>query len=428
MNQISRATLAINGGSPLRSGGWPAWPALSEAGERGLIETARSGRWACSGFAGSRMPLDRVFAERFAAYLGVSHCLATDHGSSGLVMALEGLGIGFDDEVIVPGLTWVACASAVMRVNARPVIVDIDPDTLCLLPDAVERAITPRTAAILVVHLYSCMADVERLAAIASRHGLYIIEDAAQAHGATWSGRKAGSFGDVGVFSMQQGKVMTCGEGGAVVTSDSRLHAVLEQLRNDGRRYAQDAVPAGHMELIETAGVLGANRAPSEFQAAILLDGLDQLEAQCALRARNAEALDRALRTLPGYVPLQPHPQNDRRSYYHWPIRLDPNAFGGRDADVVAQALSAELGIWIHTPYPPLDRHPLLHAIRSKRYAAPGLGEIDVPEPLSNCVTANRTVLLLHHAMLLAEEERLLDVCRALEKIQAHAQDLPRAG
>lgn len=419
--------LAINGGAAIRAHEWPAWPILSQRGEDGLIAVARSRRWASSGFATSERPLDRVFAERFGAYLGISHCLPTDHGSSALAMALEGLGIGVGDEVIVPGLTWVACASAVLRVNARPVLVDIDPDTLCIAPEGIERAITGRTAAILLVHLYSCMAQVDRIADIASRHGIYLVEDAAQAHGAKWSGRQAGTFGDVGVFSMQQGKTMTCGEGGALVTSHRGLHAVFEQLRNDGRRYAETSGATGRMDLVETAGVLGANRAPSEFQLAVLLDALERLEAETKLRAENANFLDDRLRQVSGYSPLRPDARNDRRAYYHFPMRFASDAFGGRKIAAVARAISAELGTWVHTPYTPLDRHPLLNAPRTKRYMAGSLGEVHVPEPLTNCVAASESVLLLHHPILLADKDSLVDVVRALEKVQAHAHELPDA-
>lgn len=419
--------LAVNGGFAVRQEAWPDWPAISDDGIAALANAARSRRWASSGFATGRRSLDQVFAERFAGTTGMPYCLPTDHGSSALTIALEGLGIGFGDEVIVPGLTWVACASAVLRVNARPVLVDIDADTLCIDPAAVEAAITSRTAAILIVHLYSCMADVTRIEEIARRYGLFVVEDAAQAHGALWGERKAGSFGDAGVFSMQQGKVMTCGEGGALVTSDANLYGVFEQLRNDGRRYSTAPSEQGRMELIETAGLLGANRAPSEFQMAVLLDGLTRLEAECDRRSANAELLDELLREIEGYVPMKPAPENTRRSYYHFPIRIDREAFGQRSIEVLANALSAELGTWVHPPYPPLDRHPLLNAPRGRRYAAQGLGDIRVPSPLTVSARASESVLLLHHSVLLADAEAMRDVAAALRKVRDHVAELPRA-
>lgn len=136
-----------------------------------------------------------------------------------MLAALTALEVQPGDEVIVPGLTWVACASSVLRAGGIPILVDIDPRTLCLDPHAVEAAITSRTAAILGVHLYSAMAEMHELRRIAASHGLPIIEDAAQAHGARWEHDGAGSLGEIGVFSMHQNKVLTSGEGGAAAGS-----------------------------------------------------------------------------------------------------------------------------------------------------------------------------------------------------------------
>jgi len=386
-----------------------------------LQRVAESRRWAVSGTWTGEQPLDRVFAERFARYLGVAHCTPVDHGTSALAIALEALGIGAGDEVIVPGLTWVACASSVIRVNARPVLVDISPDTLCLDPEAVQAAITSRTAAILIVHLYSAMADVEALREIASRHGLLLIEDAAQAHGATWNGQRAGSFGDIGTFSMQQGKVLTCGEGGAAVTSDPRLASLLEQLRNDGRKYQDGEPELGRMQLREVGGVLGRNFDISEFQLAVLLDGLNRLDDENARRAANAETLTSMLVEIEGLEPVRPHPQNDCRTYYHYAIRYWPEAFAELPVAEVCRALEAELGCWVHPPYRPLNRHPLLGSRRNRAFGLVDLSCFELPEAIRQ---SERTILL-HHPLLLGDSGDMEEIAQAFWKVRRHAGSVP---
>lgn len=173
--------LAVQGGSPVCSAAWPSWPQCGEHTLARVANALTSGRWAVSGPSTGRPSIDAELADRFAAFVGVPHCVPVDHGSSALVASLTALGVGPGDEVVVPGLTWVACASAVLRTGAVPVLADIESATLCLDPAAVEAALTPRTVAVLAVHLYSAMADMDRLRAITQRAGLALIEDAAQA-------------------------------------------------------------------------------------------------------------------------------------------------------------------------------------------------------------------------------------------------------
>ena len=172
--------LAALGGPRVWTEGWPHWPRFGPRALPLLQEVLESQRWAISGNWTGRRTMDEVFCARFAEFLGCGRVLAVDHGSSALVAALLALEVGEGQEVILPGLTWVACATTVLRVNALPVLVDVCPRTLCLDPTAVEAAITPRTAAIMVVHLYSAMADMDELRRIASNHGIPIVEDCAE--------------------------------------------------------------------------------------------------------------------------------------------------------------------------------------------------------------------------------------------------------
>ena len=202
---------AVLGGTPIRARDYPAWPVWDEHERANLLAVLEAGGWwQGDGDAAS------TFAAELAHYQGARHGLALTNGTHALEAALAACDIGEGDEVIVPGLTFVASATAVLAVNATPVLVDIDQDTLCLDPEAAEAAITPRTRAIVVVHVAGAAADLDALVDLCRRRGLRLIEDCAHAHGTTWRGRGVGSWGDVGCFSMQRSKLMTAGEGGAL--------------------------------------------------------------------------------------------------------------------------------------------------------------------------------------------------------------------
>lgn len=416
--------LALSGGMPVWTGGWPRWPAPGAGTAAKVSDVLISGRWTVSGPWSDSTPVDVRLATRFAEYVGTRWCLPVDHGSSALIIAMRGLGIGPGDEVIVPGLTWVACASAVARAGAVPILADIDPRTLCIDPCAVEAAIGPKTAAVLVVHLYSAMADMDALAKIAQRHKVWLIEDAAQAYGATWHGAKAGSLGVIGAFSTQQGKTLTSGEGGLFVTSDAVLRARAEMLRGDGRRYSSGPRRTGEPDLVEGDGVQGWNMHLSEFQAAILLDAIERLPEQNDKRACSAATLDKTLSEMPEIEIIEPYQGNDLRSYYHYVAKMKDDAFAGRDVATVCSALSAELGYWIHPAYRPLNDNPLYNP---RQMPGPSENHLDDPRTfdLPRAHREHARVILLHHPMLLGDERHIQAIADAFEKVALLANQLP---
>ncbi len=426
MKTLTSSTLAVNGAVPLRSKPWPRWPQYGPRANAVLQQVLEGGRWAVSGLWTGEPSFDQVFAKQFSDYLGVEYCVPTDHGSSALVIALKALGIGAGDEVIVPGLTWVACPAAVLRVGAVPILVDIEPDTLCLSPEAVDAAITARTAAIMVVHLYSAMAQMDVLTVISRNRGIPIIEDCAQAHGARWRGDAAGTLTEIGTFSMQQTKVLTCGEGGAAVTSDPDLYSRLEQHRNDGRRYSVTRPHLGHMHFEEIGEVAGANYAMSEFQAALLLDGLSRLDDQNRERRINAQYLDSRLGELGGLNPIQPYEQNSERSYYYYVVRYEPSEFAGKSVDSLCKALEAELAFFVHPTYKPLNNHqlyrPHLDIKFAKQYPLESLdpAQFDLPE----AVRQHERAILFHHSALLGTQEDMDDIVAALKKVKRLAHTI----
>ncbi|OUC89014.1 DegT/DnrJ/EryC1/StrS family aminotransferase [Streptosporangium minutum] len=274
--------LAIDGGTPVRSAPWPSWPPPLSAGQRELVTgVLESGLWGAT--QGS---LCTDLAAAFAARSDVPYGVTVGNATLGLFAALRGVGVGPGDEVIVPAYTFVASATSVILAGAIPVIVDVDPVDLHLSAAAVEAAVTPRTAAIMPVHLAGSPADMDSLTAVAVRHGLAVVEDSAQAHGARYRGRPVGGLGDAGVFSFQASKAMTAGEGGVVVCRDEGVHARTWSTCNLGRRLGGEWY--GHPEV-------GWNLRLTEIQAALLLPWLDRLEEEIARRNAFCEAVEREL-------------------------------------------------------------------------------------------------------------------------------------
>lgn len=415
--------LAVNGGSPIRTQQWPLWPASGPGALDALNEVLHSGRWAISGPYQGKQSFERRFAAAFADFHGIGHCVPTSSGTASLMVALEACGVGAGHEVIIPGLTWVANASTVAGVNAVPVPVDVDPHTLCLDPAAVERAITPRTAAIVVVHLYSAVADLDALTAIADRHGIPLIEDCAQAHGARYRGRRVGTFGAFGTFSMQHSKVLTSGEGGAVITGDPALSRRAEHLRADGRTYTPDEPAVGEMELAQTAELMGSNRCISEFQAAILLTQLELLDEQNERRRANAALLDEGLGAL-GITPQVSSAGTTERTYYEWAGRIADDEIGRLGVERIAPAVAAELaGAGIYASYPPMNHNRLYRpATRTRFNGVPGLDLTGYALPVAE--DAGQRVVTIHHSALLGDESDMKDIVRAFEKVFTNHQEL----
>src|SRR5947209_3792751 len=211
--------LAFHGGPPVRARPWPRWPVFDEREVEALAEVVRSGRWSVHG--GTKV---NGFAEQFARLHDARFAAPCTNGTQAIEIALRAVGVKAGDEVIVPPYTFIATASAVVQVNAVPVFVDIDPDTYNLDPRHVEAAITERTAAIVAVHVAGCPAEMDALGEIARRRGLKLVEDAAQAVGAAWRGRRVGALGDAGTFSFQASKNLNAGEGGIVVTDQEAVY------------------------------------------------------------------------------------------------------------------------------------------------------------------------------------------------------------
>lgn len=309
--------LAIDGGTPVfaAKANVPVWPPADEKTAELLKEIYLSHAWS---FYGKH---EVAFNEEFAAYTGAASCAMMANGTVTLEVAMQALGIGPGDEVIVPAYTWIATGTAVVVVGATPVAVDIEPDTYCIDPVEVEKAITPKTRAIIPVHLYGSMADMDKIMEIAKKHNLSVIEDCAHAHGSEWAGKHAGTLGDVGSFSFQQSKTIASGEGGACITNDPALGEAMGRISHIGYQYG---AVQGKATEPPPMGMISHNYRITEFQAAILRSQLRTLREDTEFRARNAETLRKKLNAIPGIKVQAPGRRASLQGYYQYAMTLDP--------------------------------------------------------------------------------------------------------
>ncbi len=421
--------LAMNGGTPSRDvkkNPWPAWPVWDRNDEKALLEVLHSGVWSYNG------PKEKEFDRMFAEFTGVKYAVSAANGTVTLQLALEALGIGYGDEVIVPGLTWQATAASVIDVNAVPVLVDVLEDTWCIDPAEVEKAITPRTKAIIPVHLYGSFADMDAILKIAQKHNLYVIEDSAHKHGGEWNGKKAGSIGDIGSFSFQLSKHLTAGEGGVMTTNSKELADKLDALRNCGRRPEKEEEDvdkgAGHYS-DEGNFIQSGNYRITEFQAALLIEGLKRMPEQNRIRDDNARYLNALLDEMPGILSMHRDPRETKEAYFNFSFRYDREGFKGLPVDKFREALAAELGVDVEASYEPLNQcslyvpltKPSRYRINEEHWRAidPSRFSLPVCERIFN-----EQSVCTHHKILLGDKKDMDMIAEAIRKIYDNVEEL----
>src|SRR5438067_1733637 len=309
------AELAVNGGKKSNQKGFPVWPQYDDAERKALQDVLDSRVW-------WRTPGTRTlaFEQAFAKF----------HGAG--------------DEVILPDYTFVATASAVLYAGALPVPVDVSPDTWCLDPKLAEAAITPRTKAIVAVHMGGHPADLDALGDLAKRKGIALVEDRSHAHATEWKGQRIGSHGTAGTFSFQASKLMTAGEGGIVITNDDAFEKQARSVHDCGR------MPG---EWFYSHFINGSNYRLSEWQGAVLSVQLLRLDAQTQRRHHNARLLDKLLAQIPGVTPQKLDPRCTRNGHYAYIFHVDSKEFAGASTEKLIQAMNAE-GIPNQASYPPI--------------------------------------------------------------------------
>ena len=409
------STLAILGGEKQIQTPYPAWPVHDEREVEVVAEVVRSGQWGGFPYPG---PRTRALLDNFLAFQGGEHAILAANGTVTLEIALRAAGIGWGDEVIVPAYSFQATAAAPMAAGAIPVIVDIDPNSYCLDLRAVEAAITPRTRALLPVHVGSLMADMDALLEIAERHNLIVVEDCAHAHGMEWKRQGAGTLGHFGSFSLQSSKLLTAGEGGILICKTPELLHAATSIVNCGRPPAEN----------EPVTLFGANFRSSELHAALAGAQLERLPEQTALREAAVRYMDEALSELPGVRVLRPDPRITRRSVFLYIFAVDP-ALWGVDHRAICAALGAE-GLGASIGYEPMHRYELFQPLRSRLpvpAAYPERFQFDQFDlPVATCAYEQEAIWL-GEATFRAGKEGVDQAVAAIAKVYRHRAALAAA-
>ncbi len=400
------AKLAIKGGLPVHSTGWSGWPIVDEREIDAVTDVVKSGVF---GFG----PKVAEFESKFAEYMDAKYGVCTSSGTASILTALSAVGIGVGDEVIIPPYTFIATASAVIYSNGTPVFADIDPDNYCLKPESIEEMITDKTKAIIVVHLGGCPADMDAIMAIANKHNLMVIEDAAHAHGARYKDRAVGAIGHIGCFSFQSSKNLNCGEGGIALTNHRELYDRCSAYHNCRR------LPSGAVGDVDD--IVGTNLRMTEFQGAILLSQFERFDEQSNIRDANGKFLTEQLNQIDGLK--VPRPGYVTRHGYHFiSITYESESFKGLPFESLISALNSE-GIPCCGGYSPLYKDPIFkgpiahHPITRNLDYYSNLYLPDTEE------LSTKTIWIFH-TVLLGSKKDMEDIVEAFAKIKDNVDEI----
>lgn len=391
--------LAINGGKAYRRKPFPKWPKSDEREATLINEVLESGNW-------WRVTGEKVkkFEKYFSKFQNTEYCLGVTSGTHAIELSLASLGIGKGDEVVLPAFTYISTGSAVVCSNATPVLVDVDEETFCISTDAFEAAITAKTKAVIAVHMAGNACDMERICEIANKYGIKVIEDSAHGHGGEYKGRRLGSIGNVGIFSFQNGKLMTCGEGGAIVTNDNVIyenaylrHGVGRPLNDSGYNH----------------NVLGSTSRMSEFHAAILLAQMERVDDMNKLREKNAVYLDRLLSDIDGVIPQKRSKGTTIFTHYMYMFYFDSSKFNGMTRNEFVEVLRAE-GIPANIAFPVVSDTKLFREQNFDRR----IDNYKCNADLSFARKIANEVICMPHCVLEGDESDLEDIRGAILKIQ----------
>jgi perosamine synthetase len=414
-------TPAILGGQPVRTKGWPGWPMWDPAtDEKQVIEVLRSGIW-------SRGAVVSEFEEKWAETIGTKRCLATTNGTHALITALRQMNVGAGDEVLVPPYTFIATVDAILLQGAMPVFVDTDPATFQIDADKIKEKITPRTTAILPVHILGLPADMGKIMAIARENDLTVVEDACQAWLAEIGNKKVGSFGNAGCFSFQNSKHIPIGEGGAIVSDDDEFMDRCFSFHNFGRPHGKVVgTVSGHYVM------LGSKCRITEYQAAIGLAQLKRLEEQTRLRGENAAYLRNKIRRIPGILPYELSNNVTRAVFHIFPFRYKKESFHDLPRKRFLEALEAE-GIPCSPGYIPLNNMPYLKdAFQSKifKHVYPEeMLDFEGFVERNHCPQNDRLceeAVWFNQRMLLGSKSDMNDIADAIEKIYNNSENIAK--
>ncbi len=407
--------LAITGGRPIRRKRFPPWPVYGRQDALALQQVLESRNWGGYPFPNERA--DR-FAQAFARLQGAKYGLAVANGTIAIEVALKAAGIAPGDEVIVPAYTWEGTVGPILLLNAVPVFVDVDPDTYCMDPQQIEAVITPRTRALLPVHLGMCFADLDAIGRIARKHKLAVIEDCAHAHGGRWRKKGAGASGDLGCFSFQSSKLMTCGEGGAVITNKLEYFERAQSYTNCGR--ASDSDHFRHR-------LIGFNYRLTEFQAALLEGQLQRLPAQAEIRQANMERFERRIGVVAGLGTLRRDARITAVAAYQYVFKYLPEQLGGVPRAAFLGAIETEGIPCDGLFYEPVYRSALF-PVEPADFPALSWGRQPIDFKSVRCPVSERAAYQeaawLPHHIFLGTRADTDDIADAIEKVLENISEL----
>ncbi|KIR65876.1 MULTISPECIES: DegT/DnrJ/EryC1/StrS family aminotransferase [Micromonospora] len=384
-------------GQPSTVPEFPEWPQFGDEERAGLIRALEQGQWWRMG--GSEVD---TFEAEFGAYHGTPHALAVTNGTHALEVALEVLGVGPGTEVIVPAFTFISSSLAAQRLGAVAVPVDVDLDTYCVDPAAVAAAVTDRTKVIMPVHMAGQFADMDALDKIAADAGVALLQDAAHAHGAQWQGRKVGELGSIAAFSFQNGKLMTAGEGGAVLFPDEETRERAFLVHSCGR-------PRTDRDYLHRT--TGSNYRMGEFTAAVLRAQLARLAGQIDVREQRWPLLAGLLAEIPGVVPQTIDPRTDRNPHYMAMFRI-PGITPERRRAVVDALIARGVPAFV-----------AFRAIyRCEGFWKAGAPDETVEQIAARCPNVEQIhsdCVWLHHRTLLGTEQQMHDIAAVLADVLA---------
>ena len=403
------AACALLGGQPVRTRPFPAWP-QSDGRDLGFLQSVlETSQWGGT----IHGPKVTQFCETWADYCDAKFGIGMTSCTAGLELALRAFDVGPGDEVIVPSYTFIATAQAVFATGADVAFVDIDRDTLCMTPEALEAAVSPRSRVVIPVHFAGHAADAEPLMCAARKHGLKVIWDTAHGHTTEYKGKKVGGLPDVAVYSFNHAKNLTCGEGGMVTTDDEGLADLLKySLSTFGRKKGRPWYEH-HW--------LGFSHPLTEFQGAILQAQFERLEEQSLKREENARLLARGLSEIDGIDPPKLAPYATRHGWHIYPVNYRPEAFAGLSKATFLEALSAE-GVPTGGYNTPLYKNPMFDRETGKVAGARSTFRV-MPCPVTEWA-CDEGVFAFSQSQLLDEPDGMDDIVEAILRVRKSAGEL----
>jgi len=404
--------LAINGGEPVRTKPFPKWPIWNENELNGIKEVLESNKW--GSIHGNKV---KEFEQKYAKYHDAKYGICVNSGTTALSLALKAVGIGQGDEVLVPGYTFIATATAIIDMGAIPIFVDIDPETYNIDISLIENFISERTKAIMPVHFGGRPAEMDALLEIGKKHNLKIVEDAAQAWGSEWKGTKVGAIGNAGCFSFQSSKNITAAEGGIILTNEEETAKFARSFSNCGR--LPDGIWYEHY-------YLGGNYRMTEFQGVILQAQFARYPKLKSVRENNAKLLHKHLSEIEGVEVLKQDPNITANSCHLYIWRYKKEAFNNAPKTRFIEALKKE-GVFVSAGYSiPLHTQPVMKnnafgSMGKKLDLGVDYSAVVLPESEKACY---EEAIWITQSTLLGSEEDMMDIVSAISKVQENCGEL----